>query len=784
MIKNFTKLMLTAILLVAGVGGVNSVKAESKFIKLGSVLTLDEAVTASTNGTGFAIVYNNAKLFTNATSGTPNMSFVDISDAVRGYMFKLTARPEVDEVQYYRIQCYNPNNTLIAAGEAAGAYGNNILSPVSWGSIWSSTIDEEKNSEVWDGREDFQYGAQWCFESDGAGGYYIKTRANGSEKPYVSSSGNMTNAEGKASFKFYSLVEIVPYTLEWTPNSSTYRATIPLSDSYICTTGDVSINYETGEVTNTGSGTLVIYLNNEDLVGATGYNLITEAGTGEEGKLGSILDITDAVNGEVGGIYSSRNSWYIAGDASRKDKIGSVTAFKYNFSGGTGSQTITSIYFDSDLLVAGTTNRNLADMPYGRWGAPANVISQYIDVDSYKTNNIGGGAHDMIYGHDGIGDAHKYVDLTNCSKMTLTGLSSNGRIRLFYNWDGTEGGKPTETLDNFPKDASGTYVFDIDAFKKSKGISFFHLNGIKTEYGQTATISAIKVDEYSNVISGSGIDRTKNYLSNPYLTSIDATGLTNSSAIELTSENPNCLFIANSGKLSNDNNVIVSDACAQLALTDGNPFKAPSDFTATAAPTYNRAFTASTMTTVCLPFDLTETEAATLGTFYQLSTFDGVDLHFTSVAAPLANTPYLVIPANAGITLSETGKSIAATPASLGASITNVEFIGTLAATAIPASDGTNSYFAFDNGSLVKITSQAATLPAFRGYFKVTTSAINGNNARRLGVSFGNDATGISDATRLKDKGQMKNDIFDLQGRRVKTFKKGLYIVNGKKVIK
>ena len=237
--------------------------------------------------------------------------------------------------------------------------------------------------------------------------------------------------------------------------------------------------------------------------------------------------------------------------------------------------------------------------------------------------------------------------------------------------------------------------------------------------------------------------------------------------------------------VSNANNVIVSGNCAQLALTDGYPFKAPADFSATAAPTYDRAFTANTTTTVCLPFALTETEAATLGTFYELRSFDGDNLHFTEVAVPEANKAYLVVPTATALTLSETSKSIAATPADLGASITNVDFIGTLAETTIPASDETYSYFAYNNGDLVKVTTQAATLPAFRGYFKVTTSAINsGSNARRLGVSFDNEATGISDATRLKDKGQMKNDIFDLQGRRVKTFKKGFYIVNGKKVIK
>lgn len=615
-----------------------------------------------------------------------------------------------------------------------------------------------------------------------AGTYCVKipdgARLQGAKTPWTSS------AATESYFKFSSIylteretpyVELVPYTLQWTPNSGSYRATIPISESHIRTTGNVSINYTTGEVTNTGSGSLTIYLNNEDLVGATGYNLTTEGGTGEDGKLGSSLDITDAVNGEVGGIYSSRNSWYIAADNDRKNKIGSVTAFKYNFSDGTGSQTITSIYIDADQLIAKTTNKDLADMPYGIWGAPANVVSNYTENDAYKTNNIGEENKDLIYGHDANADAHKYVDLTNCSKITITGKSTDGNIRLFYNWSGTESVKPIETLNNFPKDASGTYVLDIDAFKKAKGITFFHLNGIKTFYGQKATISAITVDEYTNEISGSGIDRTKNYRLNPYITSIDATGVT--AATELTTANPNCLITANAGKVTNANNVIVSGNCAQLALTDGYPFKAPADFSATAAPTYDRAFTASTTTTVCLPFALTADEAKTLGTFYELSSFDGADLHFTEVAVPEANKAYLVVPTATALTLSETGKSIAATPADLGASITNVDFIGTLAATTIPASDETYSYFAYNNGELVKVTTQAATLPAFRGYFKVSTNAIS--KARRLGVSFDNNATGITNVKKANGKAV----YFDLQGRRVSKPNKGLYVVNGKKVV-
>ena len=599
----------------------------------------------------------------------------------------------------------------------------------------------------------------------GNGTYCVKVpdgaRLQGAKPAWGSSS--------SVSFKFSEIylteratpyVEVEPYTLVYSEGS----ANIPISESHIRTTGNVSINYSTGVVTNTGSGKLIIYLNNEDLVGATRY----VADVTDSESLEPTLEVADAVNGEVGGIYGSRYNWNIAGDASRNTKIGSVTALRYDFSKA-GSMTIKSLDIYANELIAETTQNNLADMPYGSWELPANKVSNYIAADGSKTNNIGKGDKDLIYGHDGVGDVYKYVDLTNCTKIIFTGLSSNGQLRLFYNWDGTEDGKSTATITDFPT-TSGTYEFDIEAFKKSKSITFFHLNGIKATYGQTANITAIKVNEYTNVISGSGIDRTKNYLLNPYITSIDATGLTNTSAIELTSANPNCLFIANSGKLSNANNVIVDGTCVNLALTDGNPFKAPSEFTATATSYTGRSFTADKTTTVCLPFALTSTEAATLGTFYELDSFSGSTLNFTSVDAPSANTPYLVVPTNTSLTLSEADKTIAATPADVATSITNVEFIGTLAATGVPASDAEYSYYAYNNGDFVKIETKAATLPAFRGYFKVATTAISG---ARLAARFvGGSVTGINEVSEAQGFNNFEGKVFE--NGKIVIYKKGM----------
>ena len=386
----------------------------------------------------------------------------------------------------------------------------------------------------------------------------------------------------------------------------------------------------------------------------------------------------------------------------------------------------------------------------------------------------------LIYGDANVHYSN-YADLSSCSGIKIYG--SGGTVRVMYNRPAGEGnGGDCPQILVTPTE-EGT-LLDISSYQP------FHLNSIKVNWGNTVTVTKVSVinpnipTNVDYTLSGDIKDGKKSSvviaaLADSETTVIDLANVTGS-GVGLAAANPNCLFVSNAGTLTNDHNVIVSGVCELLTIADGYSFKSPVDFIATAVPTYNRSFVADAITTVCLPFALTEAEAATLGTFYEMTSFDGATIHFTSVEAPEANKAYLVVPTATSLTLSEPGKAIAATPANLGAEITNVEFIGTLASTSIPASDETNSYFAFNSGSLVKIATKAATLPAFRGYFKVSTSAISGG-ARALNISFDEETTGVKT---INSKSFSVNQYFDLSGRRVENPTKGLYIVNGKKVVK
>ena len=104
----------------------------------------------------------------------------------------------------------------------------------------------------------------------------------------------------------------------------------------------------------------------------------------------------------------------------------------------------------------------------------------------------------------------------------------------------------------------------------------------------------------------------------------------------------------------------------------------------------------------------------------------------------------------------------------------NSLLIGTSSATDVSGIDGT--VYVLYNGEFVKTT--AGTIPAGRGYL-VVSGAVAALGARSLSIVVG-DATGIS-AT-LMNKETMNKAVYNLQGQRMGSPRRGLNIVDGKKV--
>ena len=202
-----------------------------------------------------------------------------------------------------------------------------------------------------------------------------------------------------------------------------------------------------------------------------------------------------------------------------------------------------------------------------------------------------------------------------------------------------------------------------------------------------------------------------------------------------------------------------------------------------ASLSHQRSFVADTWNTVCLPFVPTADQANTLfGSGYKLAEFAGVSgttMQFTTIdiAAFEAGKPYLVMPKTGCATgttvlfdVDITAKN--PTPVTFG----NYTFTGTFTTKTFTSADNTTSRFVAAENELVT-PSENSTLKSLRCYFAVPAAA----RSLSFDVDEEGNTTGVADINRetITNNG----DFFNLAGQRVAQPTKGLYIVNGKKVV-
>ena len=226
-------------------------------------------------------------------------------------------------------------------------------------------------------------------------------------------------------------------------------------------------------------------------------------------------------------------------------------------------------------------------------------------------------------------------------------------------------------------------------------------------------------------------------------------------------------------------NLIVNGHTTEFALNDAVAIEVPTQFSADKA-SYDRNFTTTGYTTFALPV---ATAASTLnGTVYELKGFNAARsaFDFALVTTIEANKPYL-FEANNATLFANGAVTVAVANADTELKThtgVGVEQEGNYGETKVLASDATNTYYGYSNGQFVKATT--GTLNRYRTAFSVANTAAG---ARSFAISINGTVTGIitlDNGTMSVEKGQ----IFDLQGRRVLTTKKGqTYIINGKKVI-
>ena len=232
-------------------------------------------------------------------------------------------------------------------------------------------------------------------------------------------------------------------------------------------------------------------------------------------------------------------------------------------------------------------------------------------------------------------------------------------------------------------------------------------------------------------------------------------------------KNPNTIVYANQYYDRGDNNyanIVVGDKAKSLVLTDANAFNAPEDFTAESVKLTRGV--QKGINSFVLPFAVTATELGAT----QVATYEGCDkannvANFTTAESVEANTPFLTMDVaedKATDVLNFGEKAIVATPETLGDG-----FVGFYAKTSANGKYGINGEGKLQKGG------EGAYVDAFHAYLNVENPA---------GVAFnGSTPTAINGVAADK---VANTAVYDLSGRRVYgKLQKGLYIMNGKKVV-
>ena len=193
--------------------------------------------------------------------------------------------------------------------------------------------------------------------------------------------------------------------------------------------------------------------------------------------------------------------------------------------------------------------------------------------------------------------------------------------------------------------------------------------------------------------------------------------------------------------------------------------------------------------TICLPFSLSASQIAgsplanaTLMEMQNTTSLENgvLTLNFTAATAIEAGKPYLIKWASADdienpvfndVTIAST------TPTGVTSTDGKVTFVGQYNPFTINSSNKSDVLM-LGSGNKIGYSNNDRTLKCFRAHFEINDLTA----VREFNLNFDGETTGIVSI----DNGQwtIDNSVYDLQGRKVSNPTKGLYIINGKKVIR
>ncbi len=294
---------------------------------------------------------------------------------------------------------------------------------------------------------------------------------------------------------------------------------------------------------------------------------------------------------------------------------------------------------------------DLTSLPFSQWDVK--VEGEFSNEETnhkYNLNqNVAEGG--VIAGYSTV-DHNKYIDLSNYDRMVIEG--TGGVVRFMFNRL-VKDGPLTEIKSDL--DANGGKI--IINLKEIDNNEFVHLNGIKVEWGNTASVKSIllhndtDVDQFADYyISGAGYltSSVNTALNDDYATVIDLRGFNGKWDETFTTKNPNCLLVYREenkiGDRFDGRNLVKKSGDTydtwSINLVDGYNFRSPVDVSTVGGASYTRELTTE-WATATFPFEVKVEENQGVS-FYTLNAVDSDKMEFTAVEEGTvlpANTPVL-----------------------------------------------------------------------------------------------------------------------------------------------
>lgn len=289
--------------------------------------------------------------------------------------------------------------------------------------------------------------------------------------------------------------------------------------------------------------------------------------------------------------------------------------------------------------------------------------------------------------------------------------------------------------------------------------------GVVTEGTNVAITGTVDEDIWTNIISSVVEGKTSLDFTNATITYEDFANETDLY--------DNVIYYVGDNDFTGTN--IVKDGTTEtLNLIDcSTSFGIPQGFTAENVA-YDRAFKTNNnyVSSFILPFAFDVPEGVTVA---ELSAVNGTTLVFKPVSRTEANKPYLIQTDNADVLSSFANVTVEATDnADLTTTVDGVKHIGSYTTKEL------ENVYGYANGKFVK--ANTGTVIPFRTYIEMPNAA---SAPKAFSISIEGTTTGINQATAAD---RTSKAIYNLQGIRMNGdlngLSKGVYIVNGKKVIK